>query len=68
MAESVAQVLMKRNGESMNVPEPKVPAFLADGWVEVSRTYVDVPAAVAVETADDPAPVPADEKPKGKGK
>lgn len=61
-----ALVLMKKNGEEMNVPEGKVAAYLADGWVEFSRTYVDSDA-VASEAAEE-ALEPQDKKPKGKSK
>lgn len=62
MAEKTALVLMKRDSDLMNVPEGKLAAYLADGWTEVSRTYMDAP--VAAET-DVP---PVDDKPKIKSK
>lgn len=53
-------VLMTCNGESMNVPEDKVEAYLENGWKEISRSYQDAEpepqkahtAAVSAETAE----------------
>jgi len=60
-------VLMRRDGEEMNVPAEKLQEFLDVGWVEISRQKMDEGPAEAAAPVE-PLPEEESEEPKAKGK
>lgn len=60
--------LMKKGEATMNVPAAKVPAFVADGWIEISRTVIAAEVKQPAVKAEMPKPEAVDVKHPAKGR